>query len=304
MLCSLVLLQSCYFADDLFLEDPPAPRASLQVSCQNAVGEYIRERITTEKYTAYGFTDVVVHVPQELINLEEMEADRELGFHDGAKTDSIIAAKRAYIEAAHLERTAHLEHFFTLTTGSGDLEVVEANYILNDTFAVMAVEPLTILQIPGYYEQALNYFFHHYTVFTSPDIIEARKLSNAFYTFFKDHLETLNDVSERSAYYYTCIRITELVRVSGVFDPNQVAQMLVRDEQVAATDTALAQKDLAFSPLYEKSTASAIHGYYIFYKFSQTIGGITDTSVLRFDFSPFYEIESKTRINPPYGDFF
>lgn len=302
--CCFLGLTGCYIADDLFLEEPPPARPTIQKSCQTAVQDYIRGKLTTENYTAFGFTDVIVHVPQMLLNLEEMEADREAGFLEGPESDSVIAARKAQLEAAGVQRTAEIEHFFTLKKATGNLEVVEARYLLNDTFAVIDFEPLMLFEIPDYYEMALTYFFYEYTLFKSPDINEARRLSNSFYAFFKTHLDGITNLTERSAFYLNCIKVTESVRASGIFDPNQIAQALIHDAQWSSLDPDLAQKDIAFSPLYEKSTANAVSGYYIFYKFSQTIAGAADTAVLRFDFSPFYELESQTLINPPYDPYF
>ena len=301
---SLFLLSGCYFADDLFLEDPPPPPKSLQERSQDAVEAYIRKGITSETYMPYGFSDVEIHVPAELLELEKLEADRKNGINTSSQTDSIIAAKRAFTEAYHIQRTVLIEHFFTLKTTTGKLQILEAKYVLNDTLGVMDVTPVTILEMPDYYEQALNYFFHDYTIFIANSISEGRSLSNRFYTFFKTELEKRTDVNSRSAFYENCIRITETVRSTGQFDPNGVAQALAFNHMLELQDSTSSYRSIAFSPLYEKSEGVTTTGYYIFHKFSETINEERDTLVLRFDFSKYYEIESKTNIDPPFESYF
>ena len=301
---SIMLLSGCFIADDIFIEPEPPKPPSLQKSCEEAVELYIRERAGTKTYRPYGYTQVVIQVPQELINLEEMEQDRELGFGEGAKTDSIIAARRLYVETNNIQRTATIEHFFTLKDANGYLEVLEVKYVLNDTFAVIDFEPITMLRISDYYEQAVSFFFHRYNLFSSPDINEARKLSNAFYSFFYNQLDREEGVDARSAFYFNCLKITEEVRATGVFDANRIAQLLAKDALVNSVPSTVQLISLQFSPLYEKSSENAIQGYYIFYKFSQVTNGVTDTAAMRFDFTPYYEIESKTLLDPPFDNYF
>jgi hypothetical protein len=299
---SLILLQGCYFADDLFLENPPPAVPALQDRCEDAVEAYIRGRITSEQYTPFAFSDAIVYVPEELAELEKKEEVHVFGADP--RQDSMIVAERKYVEANRIQRTAQIEHFFTLKTVTGNLQIVEAKYTLDDTLGVFDFTPVTLLEVPDYYETALHYFFHNYTIFDTPYINESRKLSNDYYKFFKEGLEQKNGVQARSDFYYLCLKITEMVRLSGAFDPNQVAQALVHDDQVATVSEDLRQKDIDFSPLYEKRVDSGVQGYYIFYKFSQTFEGNVDTAVLRFDFSPYYEIESKAAVSPPFDSYF
>jgi hypothetical protein len=300
---AILLFQSCYIADSFFVEEPSAP-ISLQKECERSIDTYVRSKSGNLTYTSYGFTQAEIHVPQEIIVLEEMEKNKAEGFLDGPDTDSIIQAKRAYIEQNNIQRTAHVEHFYTLRNTDESMTILETNFVLNDTFAVIDFQPQIILTIPASYELSLNYYMYEYTIFASEDVIEARKLSNRFYSFFKRRQEELSSIEAKSAFLFHALKATSYVLEKKQFDPGEFVQRSTHELMMQSANLSNNYISLAFSALFEKSYEGKITGYYIFHKFSQTKTDSTVIQAIQIDLSTYYEIISSSFLEAPFDTYF
>lgn len=300
---AILLFQSCYIADSFLVEQPAAP-ISLQKECERSIDSYVRSKSGNLTYTSYTFTQATIHVPQEIAVLEEMENNKSEGFLDGPDTDSIIAAKRSYIEENKIQRTAHVAHFYTLRNSDQSLTVLETNFVLDDTFGIMNFQPQIILTIPAAYELSLNYYIYEYTIFASEDVIEARRLSNRFYSFFKRHQEELKNIESKSDFLFHALKATRYVLEHKHFDPGEFVKWLTNDLIGQSPELAKSYISLDFSPLYEKSYEGKITGYYIFHKFSQTKADSTVINAIQIDFSPYYEIISSSFLESPFDHYF
>jgi hypothetical protein len=300
---AILLFQSCYIADSFLVVEPPAP-ISLQKECERSIDSYVRSKSGNLTYTSYGFTQAEIHVPQEIIVLEEIEKSKSEGFSDGSDTDSIIAAKRNYIEQNNIQRTAHVEHFYTLQNADKSFTILETNFILNDTFGVMDFQPKILLTVPASYELSLNYYIYEYTIFASEDVLEARRLSNRFYSFFKRRQKELTSVAEKSAFLYHTLQATSYVLERKKFDPNEFVKWIINERMMQSPDLSDSYIPLAFSPLYEKSYDGKITGYYIFHKFSQTKTDSTVIQAIQIDLSPYYEIIASSFLESPFDTYF
>ncbi|MBL7897640.1 MAG: hypothetical protein JNJ99_03815 [Crocinitomicaceae bacterium] len=288
----IAAFSGCYVADQLLLEPPAPPKPDLQKSSEKAVMEYVRSKSGTRIYNSLGFSQAVVYVPQELIDLETLEQYREEGIISGASSDSMIDSKRKYAEENQIQRTVNITHFFTLFTPERDLEVMGADYILNDTFGVMNFTPVVLFTLPSAYETALHYFYYENTIFYSPDPYESRRLSNQFYYFYKQKLKSFTDLNERSKFYRHAVLVTDVVGKSGTFDQNQVAIEMIRSSLWVIKDS-VDRREVEYSALYEKSMQSDLQGYYIFHKFIEIKDSVSDTLVYRFDFDPYFQLTGK-----------
>lgn len=300
---AMTLLQSCYIADSFFVEEPVAP-ISLQKECERSVDSYVRSKSGNLTYVSYGFSTAEIHVPQEIVVLEDMEKNKAEGFLEGPDTDSIIQAKKNFIEQNNIQRTAHLKHFYTLRNADESLTVMETNFILDDTLGVMDFKPIILLSIPVSYETALNYYMYEYTLFASEDVLEARKLSNRFYSFFKRRQEQLTTVDSKSAFLFHALKATNYVLVKKEFNATDFVQQLTNEMITQSPDAAGSYVPLGYSPLYEKSSEGKITSYYIFHKFSLTKDDSTAIYAIQLDLSPYYEIISKSFLAEPFDAYF
>ncbi|MBK7128805.1 MAG: hypothetical protein IPM74_02345 [Crocinitomicaceae bacterium] len=299
-------LSGCFWADNLFITpEPEEKEISLQREAQKSVQNYIRSGIGTSQYTSVGFKKIVIHVPQEIAALEEIEADRDAGNLTGPEVDSMIYQRKKYIEEQGIERSITIDHFFTIRDTNSAFHIIEATFYLNDTLGVKSFDPLMSTDVDASLETAFNYFFKEFTLFDAIDINEARKMSNQFYSFYKTKLDTCTDITTKSRFYAHCLYITELVRLSGTFNPGSIAQSMATSSRLNGKDPLYHYEDVAFSPVYEKSENGFLRGYYIFHKFRKVnTEGVADTLAMQVDFSPYFEIISRTYLTPPFENYF
>lgn len=297
------LLNGCYVADQLLTEEP-TPVIPLQKKCEKSIELYIKNQLDGQYYIPYRFTEAVIHVPQELAALEEIEKSRDEGFSSGAETDSNIVARRKYLEENNVQRTAILEHHFALKDPSGVLHVIHAKYILDDTLGVIDFVPIMFADFTEEYEIPLQCWYTEYTLFKHPDYVLARRLSNRFYYFFKTRYNEISTIKEKSDFFKHSIRVLKYVYDRGEFDNHLFVQSEI-ELLISTLNPPLENyNSIDFSPLYEKSENGKTLRYYIFHKFSHAIGGTDTLSALQFEFSPYYEFESASWLEPPFENYF
>lgn len=299
-------LSGCFVANTLLINpEPEVEEISLQREAQKSVQNYIRSGLRTSVYTAVGFKKIVIHVPHEIAALEEIIADRDAGNLSGPEVDSMIYQRKKYIDEQGIERSITIDHFFTIRDTNDAFHIIEATFYLNDTLGVKSFDPLMSTDVDASLETAFNYFFKETTLFNATDITEARKMTNQFYSFYKTKLDTCQDKTTKSRFYAHCLYITELVRLSGTFDPGNIAQSMATSTRLNGKDPLYHYEDVAFSPVYEKSENGFLRGYYIFHKFRKVnADGVADTLAMQVDFSPYFEIVSRTYLTPPYENYF
>jgi hypothetical protein len=296
--------QGCWVADAVFLPELEAEKLPLQDRCEEAVTKYINANKGTDHYKPYGFSKVIIHKPIEILELEELEKERKLGTRKGPEIDSLIIKKQHYIRANKIERTAEISHYFALWPLDRDEQtLLEVNYRLNDTLAVIDATPEIMLELQPDFQEVFDYYFHEYTIFVSPVYPEGKQLSNQFYTFFKAHQETLAGVTAKSEFLMHSLKITKYIKEAGTFNPGAVTSDFVAERLQAGPDAVPGYEPLQFTPLYEKRTAEQVTGYYIFHKFIGRLNEVTGHYVIRADFTPYYEIESITYMSEPFESF-
>lgn len=296
------LMTSCYFVDDIF--DPPKEKEpSLQDRSQIAVTKHIKST-SLQIYEPYGFSGITVRKPVELVELEELE--QKAKSKPSEELDSIIAAKKAFIEYYNIERTIDLDHFFTLTDSLGNVNIYETTFTLNDTLGVKDLSASVMVDLPPLYEDALNYYFYEYNIFLSSSYYEARTLSTNFYTFFKAEFEKREGLNQKSAFLLHVIKLTHEVKARGSFDQQEILEENVK---VFMTDVRTDIKEynsLKFSDLYQTQDEGSedVKGYYFFHKFIGSYNNNTDTNVVMIEFSPYYEIDNIYQMDRPFETYF
>jgi hypothetical protein len=296
--------QGCWVADALFLPETEKEQLPLQDRCEEAVAGYINANKGDDLYKPYGFSRVIIHKPIEILELEELEKERKHGTRTGPEIDSLIIKKQNYIHAHNIERTAEISHYFLLwPAGKQTQTLLEVNYRLNDTLAIIDATPEIMLELEPAYQEVFDYYFHEYTIFVSSVYPEGRQLSNEFYTFFKAHQETLNGVTAKSAFLMHSLKVTKYIKEAGAFNPGAVTSDFVTERLQSGPDAVPGYESLQFTPLYEKRTADQVTGYYIFHKFIGRLNEVTDHYVIRADFTPYYELESISYMSEPFESF-
>jgi hypothetical protein len=283
--------QSCYIADSIFLVTPEVEEPeSLQTKCEHQVENYINARSTNEIYNSYGFSQLKIIIPVELVQLEALE-EKALNDPSNKNLQDEYAEKKVVIEELGIKTTIELGHLFTLSSDSTGISILEIDYTLNDKLQVIDIHPKTLLTLPSDYARITDYFLQEHTIFNAPTYEEAKYLSLQLYNFFKDKMETYPTVTTKSAFLHHALDICKIVQSQRVFDQNYIAQTVFKTYlQKNRTDI----KDYAameFSPLYETNKGDSLLGYYFFHKFMGSYREVLDTNVVLVEFSPYYQVD-------------
>ena len=300
-------LNGCFIVDELLAPPPAQMEVPLQERTQDSVSAFIRERSIANRYKPYGFSQVKIIKPLEIVAGEKYED--ELAHHpDSVLLKNKIDSLQSDIAAKKLERTIKIEHFFTLKDTLKHLNIFEVEFSLNEKLQVVDERPEILLTLSPDYEEILGYYFHEYTIFLASTYEESRQLSIDFYNFFKTHLESLESVDEKSKFLEHTLVLCKEVKETGVFNQQRTVENIVirfiKEERKDIVD----YKPLQFSTLYQKEIntpgAEGIEGYYFFHKFSGSYDSIPDTNVVFVEFSPWYEIKDIYQMDPPFDPYF
>jgi hypothetical protein len=296
------LLTSCYFVNDIF--DPPEEKKqSLQDLSQESVSNYLKKTTKGETYEPFGFGNLTIHKPEEILELERLE--KKFKLNPSIELDSSIARKKRFIQLNKIERTIVLDHFFTLTDSVGKLKIFETNFTLNDTLGVKELSANIMLHLSSKYKDALSYYFYEYNIFNSPSYYESRNLSSNFYAFFKEELEKRDGRVQKTAFLLHALKMTYQVKLRGEFNQQVILEKMVTDYIVAERKDISDYRGLDFSELYQtQNEQEELMGYYFFHKFIGSFQEQLDTSVVLIEFSKFYEIDMIYQMDRPFGTYF
>lgn len=299
-----LLLSGCFIADEIFMPPEPEKEKSLQEKCETSVSKHLKKEAGNLKYTPYGFSKIFIYKPVEILELEKLVESYKS--EPNPATDSIIKAKRAFIEEKGIERTVELDHFYTLSDSLGNITVLEEKFRLNDTLGVIDATPLIILEIPEEYEDVLVYYFYEYTIFLGYSYDSGKRLSQEFYGYFKSHLEELKTISARSGFLWHTLKLVKKVKEAGEFNQQAVLEDMTKTHIRENRPDIENYQPLDFSTLYQNSTedSKSVINYYFFHKFIGLYGKVLDTNVVMVEFTPYYEIDQIYQMDRPFEPYF
>jgi hypothetical protein len=286
-------LQGCFITDQLFVEEEEGTEEiNIQAKAEQNVTAEIKSEIGKDEYTPYGFSQLKVIKPLEIVQLEEMELQLRLHPKDSALITKIQKQKE-FITTNKIERTAELSHFFTLITDTLNINILEAKYTLNDTLGVVKMEPEIALTVPKSYQLMIDYYFNEYTIIIARTYTEGKQLSRSFYRFFKEQLETYKRVDEKSKFLKHTLDICTMVKFKGNFDQEYIVQKVIEKFIKKERKDIKDYTPLAYSTLFEtkNNTDNSVVGYYFFHKFMGNYADKKDTNVVLVEFSPYYQVD-------------
>lgn len=304
LLILAIFLSGCIITDELFLPPAPEQEEPLQDQVQAMVEKHLASQTKGFKYVPYGFSEILITKPQPILELETLEAEQKK--NPEANLDSAIQAKRKFIRENDIQRTVSVDHFYTLEDDQENITVIEDRFYLNDTLKVLGSDLLLMTEIPPTYEDVLVYYFYEYTIFLERTYEESKKLSQEFYAFFKQRLEALSTIRERSNFLLHTLELCYYVKQTGHFDQQYILEYIVQNYIQKERRDIQDYEPIDFSILYEQSEEGSTNvlGYYFFHKFIGTYGTEIDTNVIMVEFSPWYELGEIYQMDRPYDQYF
>ena len=128
------------------------------------------------------------------------------------------------------------------------------------------MQPQILLEVPASYRLIVDYYANEYTIFRAQSYTEGRKMSNKFYAFFKNQLETYTTTTAKSNFLKHVLEICRYVKLTGEFEQDFIAQNLLKTYLNEKRPDISEYEPLDFSELYEtKNNAdNSVLGYYFF----------------------------------------
>lgn len=303
LLLGLVLfLYGCPIADEIFLPSKEKPASlSLQERSELAVTTRIKSQLENESYEPYGFSAIKIIKPKAIIELEQLEEKLKQTPKDSALYKE-VQKKQDDIREKNIESKITIDHIFSLTKDSNQTTLLEVEYLLGDTLAVQKIKPKIQLKLPIIYHSILPYYFNEYTIFATDSYAEGRKLSRAFFRFYKTKLETFNEIDEKSAFLKHALSMSLYVKQIGKFDHDYIKKNLFDQYLSDNYSTISDYKPLNYSALYEtrKEGDNSLVGYYFFHEFIRTFNAETDTNVVVVEMNPYYQIHNVSQLDKPF----
>ena len=299
----IFVLSSCFIADDLYGEKGK-PKLSLKQKTQAAIASYVKDNIDDEVYYKYGFSELIIHKPKELILLGNLKKDRDNKNIDQDSLELQILSVEKKIEVNQLSYKLEMDHVFSLTSSKkGSTDLIESRFFLSDKLEVTEVKALMMLPVNEVEETSFaNYFFEN-VIFKKEDYYQSKKLSKGFYSHFKQHQQELIGVKVKSDFLkHTLMMCYEVERI-GDFRQDLVLQKITMD-YIKEKMTSDKVQAIEFSTLFEINENETLKGYYFFHKFSDYKNETKDTTVAYVGFSPYYELVDYAEVEKPFNQYF
>ena len=197
-----------------------------------------------------------------------------------------------------------MDHVYSLkNTKSGEIELFETQFTLADSIKVKTFDPILNIKLPIDDVTIFEDYFYERPIFLSGTYSENKDLSIQFYDFIKQHKNELNSIKKKSDFLTHSLKLCKEIKKDGVFD--QTYFLLKTADKVISNDsTILNYKSIAYSPLFEIIVNETLVNYYFFHSFLNSKNGISDTSSVYIEFSPYYELRSISRPGNTYNNNF
>jgi hypothetical protein len=185
-----------------------------------------------------------------------------------------------------------MDHVYSLKNKkSGKIELFETQFTLADSIKVKTFAPLLNIKLPIDDVTIFEDYFYEHPIFSSGTYSENKDLSIQFYNFLKQHKNELNSIKEKSYFLNHSLKLCKEIKKDGAFDQSYFL-LKTADEIITNDSTISNYKSIEYSPLFETIINETLVNYYFFHSFINSHNGISDTSSVYIEFSPYYELRS------------
>ena len=302
LLSLILLLSSCFIADDAFGVQK-APKTTFKQKSQAVITNYIKSKSINEKYFSYGYSDLIIHKPEALIELDSLKNQRKNKSANQTIVEADITRQEKIIKDNQIRYTMEMDHVFSLTDKkTGDIQLFETRFFIADSLKVYDTKLLLNIPLTKDDEIIFADYFYETTIFVATDYYEARTLSKQFYSFLKFHLEELNTIKEKSDFLIHILWLCKEVKTTGSFNQQLVLQKMA--SRKLKFGKFFEYESIKFSTLYEINEGENLNGYYFFHKFSHFNKNKEEIAVVYISFSPYFELKEIRMVEPPYKPYF
>jgi len=302
---SLILffsISSCFIADDLFLEKESS-KESLGTKVENQISKYITDNSDNYIYKNYGFSELIIKKPAELIVLDDLKRKQALDSNQ-TTVNQQIKILDSIIKTKNIRYSLEMDHEYSLKNKQTKIiELFETKFKLADSINVSSITPLLNLKLTDENVVIFENYFYETPIFSSGTYSESKALSIEFYDFLKQHQDQLIGVKQKSNFLEHTLAICSDIKEEGLFDQTYYLLKLA-DKKIQSDSTILDSKPIEYSPLFETIINEKLVNYYFFYSFINTKANNSDTLSVYIEFSPYYELRHISTPGKIYNNHF
>ena len=289
-------LSSCLIADDYFTENKKY-KISLDKKVKKEITNYIIENSDNYIYKNYGFSQLIITKPVELIVLDDLKNKQAL---DSTNIDIKLQISKIekIIKDKNIRYSLEMDHIFSIKNKLTDeIDLFETNFKLADSITVTETTPLLNIKLTPKKLTIFENYFYETPLFSSTDIQDNKILSEKFYTFLKQHQNNLIGIKIKSNFLDHSLNLCNEIKEDGTFDQSYFLTKLA-DQKLRSDSSIINYKSVKYSELFETKDGELLVNYYFFHTFIQLENNTSDTSTVYIEFSPYYELTAISEIDP------
>jgi len=294
----------CFIADEA-INNKSEYSGSLSNKIKSTISKYVKDEYKDYQYYKYGFSDLIIHKPEELVKLDSLKNIKPKSTEQKHQLQKRIDSLNNFIKTNQIKYWLEIDHVFNIKNKSTkQIELYEATFYLNDSIQVKKVKPLMFLELSRADEVIYSDFFFEMPIFYANTYSESQNLSHNFYSYFKTELETKKSISEKSNFLRHIIWICREVKQKGKFQLDDILKKLTVKNLSENTEINN-YKPLEFSKVFETKEDNILKNYYFFHKFSHSKADtlVKDAVYISF-FSPYYILTEIYQLEKPIEQYF
>jgi len=287
---STLSLNSCFIADEMFL-DNESNKEYLSSKVEKEVSKYIKENSENYIYKNYGFSELIIKKPAELVVLDSLKRKQAIDSNQHIVNKQIKTID-SIIKTQNIRYSLEIDHEYSLKNKlTKTIELFETRFTLADSIKVNKIKPLLNLKLTDTDVTLFEAYFYETPIFLAGTYPESKTLSSEFYNLFKQHQEELIDIKQKSNFLKHSLDICKDIKEDGTFDQSYYL-LKSADRQIRLDSTIINYKPIEYSPLFETIINERLVNYYFFHSFICRTAGFSDTLSVHIEFSPNYELRS------------
>jgi hypothetical protein len=299
----LFVTYGCFIADEV-INNKSDYSGSLSNRVKNAISKYVKDEYKDYQYYKYGFSDLIIHKPQELFKIDSLKSITPKSTQQKHQIQKSVDSLNATIKTNQIKYWLEMDHVFNIKNKiTKKIELFEARFYLNDSIQVVRTKPLMFLELSQVEEVIYSDFFFETPIFYATTFTESQNLSHNFYSYFKIELETKKNISEKSNFLKHIIWICGEVKQKGEFKLDAILKKLTV-KNFSENKEINNYKALAFSEVFEIKEDNILKNYYFFHKFSHSKTGTLVQDAVYITFSTYYELIGIYRLERPIEQYF
>jgi len=293
----------CFIADEA-INNKSDYSGSLSSKVKNAISQYIKDEYPNSKYYKYGYSNLIIHKPVELIMVDSLKLIKPKTIDQQKNIQHQTDSLKQLINNNNIKYWLEMDHVFNIKNkNSNNFELYEVKFYLNDSVKVERTKPLMFLNLTPNQEVIYSDFFFEYPIFKANSYVESQNLSHNFYTYFKLELENRRTLTEKSNFLKHIIWICEEVKTEGQFIQEDILKKLTiinmsKNKQIKSYNP------IKFSRLFEIKEDKVLRSFYFFHKFNHLNANNTVEDAVYVGFSPYYELTDVLQLEKPIEQYF